>query len=292
MRYVKRTEINTEKWDACVAKSDKPLIYGVSWYLDAATNSQWDGLIWGDYETVLPLPWNRKLIAKQFYRPMLLQQQGPFGNGQPKQTILPLLSKKSVQHQVALCEALIEGEQKRINLILNCNQEKQKLYEGFSKNRRYDARNIEHTVEELTVDEFMKFFKKFAAELIEDQGIHLTTIKQIIIACISNHHGLLLGGKVGDSVESVIFLSKYRGRHTLLLSATSKTGYEKSVNVFLLIYYIFKQAGKSIMLDFEGSEIPGVRDFYKSFGAQEEIYYLYTKQNQWIQRLKNMLGKS
>ena len=53
--------------------------YAYSWYLDETTSEKWDGLVLGDYEAVMPLPYNRKLFGfKQIYQPFFSQQLGVF----------------------------------------------------------------------------------------------------------------------------------------------------------------------------------------------------------------------
>jgi hypothetical protein len=44
--------------------------------------------------------------------------------------------------------------------------------------------------------------------------------------------------------------------------------------MFLLIdTFIQNNSGKNLILDFEGSNIPGIARFYKGFGAMAETYY-------------------
>ena len=56
IRYLRRQDIDDAKWDACIH-----LIYGKSYYLDHMTDGQWDALIMGDYEIIMPLTWRRKM---------------------------------------------------------------------------------------------------------------------------------------------------------------------------------------------------------------------------------------
>ena len=60
IRYVKHDDIDPDKWDECVRNAKNGLIYGYSFYLDHMAKN-WDGLILGDYEVVMPLPWNKKI---------------------------------------------------------------------------------------------------------------------------------------------------------------------------------------------------------------------------------------
>jgi hypothetical protein len=54
IKYLKHKEINKEKWDKCISSSHNKIIYALSWYLDVVSPN-WDGLIKGDYEAVMPI---------------------------------------------------------------------------------------------------------------------------------------------------------------------------------------------------------------------------------------------
>ena len=53
----------------------------------------------------------------------------------------------------------------------------------------------------------------------------------------------------------------------------------KSMNAmhYLLDHLIEKHAGQQIVLDFEGSSIPGLAHFFKSFGAEKKEFSLLTR---------------
>lgn len=80
IRYVKHKLIDAQKWNAAIQNSQHPLIYGHFEYLTAITESQWDALIFGDYEVVFPLPFKKILGIKYLVQPVWCQQLGAFGN--------------------------------------------------------------------------------------------------------------------------------------------------------------------------------------------------------------------
>lgn len=72
-------EIDRKKWDACIRQSLNGLIYAETVYLDhMAVN--WDGLVLGDYEAVMPLTWKKKWGIKYLYQPAFFQQGGIFSS--------------------------------------------------------------------------------------------------------------------------------------------------------------------------------------------------------------------
>ena len=78
IRFVPGEAIETIKWNSCVHYATNGNIFGYRWYLDAVTRD-WDALVEGDYESVLPLPWRSNWLGKkQLAQPMLVRELGIF----------------------------------------------------------------------------------------------------------------------------------------------------------------------------------------------------------------------
>ena len=60
IQYVDHHQIDPAKWDCAVLQSPHPLVYGLFNYLNAVCDTQWDALIYNDYEAVFPLPFKKK----------------------------------------------------------------------------------------------------------------------------------------------------------------------------------------------------------------------------------------
>jgi hypothetical protein len=76
--FHKNKTIDRKKWDDCIANSHNSLLYAYAWYLDIVAEN-WDAIVLGDYDAVMPLPYNRKLFGlKQVYQPFFAQQLGVF----------------------------------------------------------------------------------------------------------------------------------------------------------------------------------------------------------------------
>ena len=78
IRYCRRCDIDTIKWDKCIEESDNSLIYAQSFYLDRMV-VKWDALVLNDYEAVMPLMWNRKYGFYYLYQPYFIHSLGVFG---------------------------------------------------------------------------------------------------------------------------------------------------------------------------------------------------------------------
>ena len=82
---------------------------------------------------------------------------------------------------------------------------------------------------------------------------------------LSDHHNNLLG---------YVFFISYQNRDILLFNVSDKT---KNNNTMLALIDYYIQNNHNKLIDFEGSNIPGVKRFYKGFGAIEKNYIHITK---------------
>lgn len=283
MRYLKRKEIDLEKWNFCIENCTKPLIYGLSWYLDAATNKKWDALVWGDYEAVLPLPWNRKLGFKQVYMPTLTQQLGPFflTKAPNLEQIPPTLTKKFIRYNLSLSQNLnIAKSTERINQELSLDNSYVELRKNYRRDRRSDLNKNKFTAEtNISIDEFMDFFCESSKDLIHDSKLSVAQITQIVSSCFKQNAGIFYFIKQDHCILSAVFVAQFSNRLFLLLSSTTEKGFKERANPYLIDHIIQQNINKGFVLDFEGSNIPGVQDYYSSFGAKKTTYYLYQQSN-------------
>ncbi len=86
IHYLKNSEIDFEKWDACVAQATNSLIYGYAFYLNAMSEN-WDALVFGNYEAVMPLVWRKKKGIKYLYQQAFTQQLCIFSITAPDRTM-------------------------------------------------------------------------------------------------------------------------------------------------------------------------------------------------------------
>jgi hypothetical protein len=75
-----------------------------------------------------------------------------------------------------------------------------------------------------------------------------------------------------ELLATALYIATGRRLINLLPSASAK-GKEMGAAPILLDNIIRDHAGKAAILDFEGSMVPGVAQFYRSFGAVEQPYW-------------------
>ena len=74
---------------------------------------------------------------------------------------------------------------------------------------------------------------------------------------------------------AVALLLKRRDRLYLLMSVCSPDGRKMEANHFLLDNLIREFAATNTILDFDGSEIPGIAHFYRNFGGFDQPFFFY-----------------
>ena len=87
INYLKHKEIDFVKYDQCIATSQNSLIYAYSWYLDIVAEN-WDALVLGDYEIVMPLTHRKKYGIPYIFLAPWVQQLGVFSVTDIKEEII------------------------------------------------------------------------------------------------------------------------------------------------------------------------------------------------------------
>lgn len=83
IQLLQREEIDKTKWNSCIHYATNGSIFGYMWYLDA-TARHWDALVAGDYESVMPLPYQRLgLRSHQLYQPNLIREMAIYSIHSP-----------------------------------------------------------------------------------------------------------------------------------------------------------------------------------------------------------------
>lgn len=284
LQYLHRNQIDTAKWDQCIARAANGLLYAHSFYLDhMATN--WDALVLGDYEAVMPLTWRKKWGIKYLYKPAFVQQMGIFTNAaltvEIVQSFLNVLP-----HHFRFAEMHLNyshpGDSLRphSNFILPLHAS----YEQLRKNYKHDlVKNLKHTARfRLTYsagEEYEGILLAFK-ELYGSRIPHLTNADFInwgkVFSFLYKQNRVVIRTVTeNDQLLSSALLMKDEKRLYLMVSVTGDDGRLKGANHFLIDRLIAEFATCGLILDFEGSDVAGIAHFYKNFGSIDQPYFFY-----------------
>ena len=285
IKYLQHSEIDKYKWDDCIAKSHNGLIYSSSVYLDNMA-TDWDGLIMGEYEGVMPLPFRRKYGINYVYPPAFSQQMGITCVEEITLEIIEAFLKNipdkfryvEINFNVSNHYQFL-NEKKRYNYVLPLTSSFEILQKKF---RRSAVRNIKKAMQKnITVKESVPFTEiinihrsRFndavganAADYKRLESLFYELQKTNLLFTLGayNPMGVLIGG-------SIYFV--YKNRITFIINGNSNESLRNGATHLLMHHTIKKYCNSNVILDFEGSDFPEFARFYKQYDATAEIYKL------------------
>lgn len=283
IKFVPQHLIDRDKYDRCISQAKNSRIYAFSWYLDCVTE-KWDALISDSYKAVMPLPRRNKYGLNYIYTPPWTQQLGIFSRELiTEEKILQFINKIPVKF--ILVDYMLNASnplerlshKEKNNFILSLNKSFEALSAGFNKNRRriskqnFDNFRIE---KKGCSNVFLELFKS------QDKGYSIgrgAFQKMQKLLTIDNDHVHIWNVFREDECVGGLLWLKDEHRVTYLVPVITEAVKKVHLNTFLVNELIREHQQTELLLDFEGSMIPGVARFYESFGARPEIYYLYKK---------------
>jgi hypothetical protein len=276
IRHLKHNEIDFQKWDETILNACNSLVYAESWYLDIVSPN-WEALILGDYEYVMPLPVKRKFGVPFLVQPPLTQQLGVFSSKKIDENIIGQFIKKipyrsyhlSFNEQNPYSKGIIQP-----NLILDLNKDEQTIFSAYSTNTKRNIKKAQQYNTEikntLSANEFLEFYHSAEKNYpVEPEK----KINKLLEKSFEKGKTTLYGAyNQNDELISALCLLHSPQRLIYLLPVSNDEGKE-SLAMFKIVNDIIKNhANSSLILDFEGSKIENVAHFYQGFGAEKQSY--------------------
>jgi len=284
IRYLKRQEIDTSRWDACVARSANRLIYGFHDYLDVMTSGQWNALICNDYQAVMPLTWRRKYGIAYLAQPAFTQQTGIFA---PEPPSAPLIDAflQATAGRYSFAEIFLNHAnsapalETRVNLVLPLEKPYDGLASRYSDHLRRILRrtpSLEYT-SAIPLDEALEANRKLYQHRNGKPRDSDYRNFDRLCSRYREKDQLILRAVKDDRSQWLAMALLLRDAHRLYLlqSTALPAGRDKGANHFLLDRLIHEFSGHPLLLDFEGSDDPGIARFYAGFGGVDQPYFFY-----------------
>lgn len=277
IRLIRHEEIDKTKWNSCVHYATNGNIFGYKWYLDAIAK-EWDALVEGDYESVLPLFLTE--YDDQLLQPNLIREGGIYS--------INLLSQKRVN---AFLKAIPEQYS---NLRIRLNEGISSTDETYSI---IEKRN--HQL--ILVDPYEKITSNYSARiqailqsqkqkaLLPSANVKPEKIAQLFLdhssksqADEATFHGFQRimynalhrgwGATFGVTNRSkellcAAFFLYSQGRVMQLVATTTVKGQAAGAYEYLLDNFMQSHAGRPLVLDFNTFE-----DYPTLWGARSNVY--------------------
>lgn len=285
IKFINNKEIDKKKWDDCIAGSSPSLPYAFSWYLDIVC-PQWDALIEGDYQAVMPLPNRKKWFIAYIYKPYYAQQLGIISYETPSESLIRNFIRQIPEKFRFINTNLNEsnmldnfsGMRPNVNHIINTCREYKDIYRNYSRNCH---RNIKKAAEhELAIKKLsdISAFSEFIYNNLEKQieefdAQQRNMLERIVETSVNNGTGHIYGVYLPDNgMCAAGFFIETRDRCVFSVCASNKKGKEANAMYLLVNSQIEKSAGVKKWFDFSGSNLKGVAYFNQSFGATGVFY--------------------
>jgi hypothetical protein len=278
IHHLAHNEIDFQKWDSCIQNACNTLVYAESWYLDVVSPN-WEALIAGDYDFVMPLPVKRKFGILFLVQPPLTQQLGIFSANSIDENIVSQFIQKIpyISYHLNLNEKnLFSKSVKRKNFILKLDKDYSTLASSYSSNTKRNVKNAFRYTDviintDISLNEFWKLYESTEKnyKMPPDTYIFELTKK------LYERNRLTVSGVLNldnEMIAGVCWLHS-PSRLIYLVSASNKEGKDHLAMFKMVDEIIKKYANSTILLDFAGSNINSIARFYKGFGAKLYDYY-------------------
>ena len=280
--------IDREKWNRCINESNNAVIYATSSYLDHLADN-WTGIVQNDYEQVMPVVWRRKLGIRYSYQAPFIQQLGIFcgkKNPDEKPFLKSLFSVCRYGDYPFNFGNSIGGTREFVNYILPLDGSYQELSKRFSTDVIQNIRRgsgYDPVYEKGEIDEAVYHYRKLygkqsgtadeAFEKFRKWCVFIGKNDKIIVRKVSAADGSLL---------AIALLPADKNRMYNIMNSTLPEGKRTEANYYLLSRLWVEFEATGMTFDFEGSDIPGVKEFYRKFGAINQPYQkLHFNHLQW-----------
>lgn len=300
-------QVDRDKWDRCVSSAANGMIYAQSDYLDHMTD-HWTAIVVNDYETVMPVPWRKKWGVRYTYSVPFVQQLGIFPGGGNKlcEELLKVLFSSyrygdypfnwgnpiyEIGTQATAGETSADDKhfkeglitsangfttRMRSNYILLLDRPYANLEEIFSPNARQNIRRSQqygYEYKEAAIEEAVSIYQEL-------YGVRMRLTRQQFsdfadFCRLLKKKDNVLTRKAVDASgrpQAICMLLKDYHRLYNIMPSTLPEGRLKRANYFLLSEIWKEYAGSGYIFDFEGSDLPGVKEFYRKFGAIRQPY--------------------
>ena len=295
-KIIDNTKVDAAKWDICVAKH-QAAIYCKNIYLNAMAKN-WVAIIVNDYEAIMPICIHKKFGIKYSYTPAFVQQLGFIGAieidcNELQKMVFEIVKYGDINFNHNNLFANIIAQQKT-NFIIGLNASYEVIYNNYKHDLKQNLKkaakqNLLYTSSNninAAIEQYQKMYSN-RIEIFTNNDytnftslcLNLATSNNCIVRQITN---------TNNQVLATALLLIDNNRIYNIANSTTSLGRSTEANHFLMDSILKEFANSNLIFDFEGSDLLGVKSFYKKFGAVDEPYFHWHFNNLpwWIRLIK------
>lgn len=285
IRYLKHHVIDMEKWDACIDRSHNGIFYAYSWYLDMLA-APWDALVEGDYKAVMPLPYRKKWGVIYLYQPFFIQQLGIFSTHSLSEDLTKRFISSIPRHFRYVDISLNTFNQlppvqgvatfRRVTYELDLIPSYDKLKKHYSgnalRNLKKAGKNGVFVAAHGRPEDVIAAFRASGVPNPFSEKDYLN-LKHLIYSGMHKGRVELYSAYSARNnfCAGIVFYRSHK-KVVFLFSGAHPEARENGAMFSLVDAFISANAGKELVLDFEGSSDPNLARFYRGFGSKECVF--------------------
>lgn len=285
IQFLKREEINDALWNKSIDEAFNGNIYAYTWYLDIVSPG-WAALASSDYTYLFPLPVKKKYGVSYVVQPLFCQQLGLFSTRQISPEIVDRfidsipsnfryvninlnIHNKTNKHKSSV--------EKKVTYMLDLLNYNDQLFRRYNQNTRrniFKATAYDTKAYHIDPEEFSRFYKRWGYML--DSRKDINTISQLAHTLKANQRANIYGAANNSmSLGGVALFAESHNTIYYLFGAAEPVSRVQGSLFFLLDTIIRNNAEQNKVLDFEGSTITSIANFFKGFGAKPCNFLTY-----------------
>ncbi len=281
-----RQNIEANRWDQCVANApnESPLAY--CWVLDHLS-PQWTGLIFNDYEGVMPLPTTQHLGLNIIQMPYEVLTLGIFTNSDNLRLLIPYVFDHPLMANYRFISYNGSPSTSKITpsaditikqtYKLDLNKPYTELVSLFSESHRRNIRKFYKNDLAILTNQHPEAFTKLTTEVAQTRPeLYITRdyqkrfdamVKEALLREMGCEHSVEFDHRV---IATAFFLTGTK--KCIPFHLANAKGHSMKASFALIDHFIRTHAEEDIYIDFAGSVIPNVAEFNRRFGASPQNY--------------------
>lgn len=290
IHYLKGEEIDKTKWNSCVHYANNGNVFGYMWYLNNVAK-EWDALIEGDYESVLPLIWRPQILnTKTIYQPQLVRESGIYSiNVLSKSRVKNFLNAVPSEYQnihfsmnegIKVPEEVDFQKTPQLNYQLLLNKDYPSIALNYSENFKETISKAEseglRSVSNLKPEVIADFYKTNTKDKTnKEEKYH--ALQRIMYNVL--HRGLGFASGISNSNGEILSVGFYifsHGKMVNLVNVTSSEGISRGAHLMLVDRIIQTYAQRPMILDFNSDE-----KWIEDFGVLKVSYLHVRRKKGW-----------
>ena len=238
---------------------------------------------WEIMKQSCPLTWNRKFGFSYLFQPAFTAQLGIFYKKDPDQTLTESFITHAKKH-FRFCEIhlnyanALSGTRPQANYVIDLDMSYEEIRLGFKKRLLENLREAEtyslNYQQDAYFGETIQLFKKqYGNRFLHVRQSDYNHFEKLCLELQNRNMAFIrqVRSDPGEILNKSIFLHDDRRIYNIM-SVSLPAGREKRAHFYLLDRVISEFASKKILLDLEGSDIPGIAEFYRKFGSVNQPY--------------------